>query len=285
MSDIRVTPRNIASKVIFALKKHFRYLNIYATPRNITHTSDCYFYHTMDLPIIGTINGNWDIREDMGHYLGNVDLKEKRVLDIGAASGSLSFYMENQGAEVVSYDLKSGADWDLVPYAKWEQYYQCLDDREITIEKLKNSYWYAHRLNQSKAKAVYGNVYQIPKEIGLVDITLYGCILLHLKNPFDALQSGLRLTRETAIITDQVRPYLNSIMPTQVFMPDAKEFKIFDVWWYLNPEIIVKMLEVLGFEDTKVSYHQALFNGQKESLYTVVGHRTSDLKFDDFTSH
>jgi hypothetical protein len=232
----------------------------------------------MDLPTIGTIEGNWDLRADMEQYFGNIDLKGKRVLDIGAASGTLSLWMEKQGANVISFDLESGADWDLVPYAKWTGYEESQVEYKKLIEKLKNAYWFAHRLTQSKAKVVYGNVYSVPNEIGAVDISVYGCILLHLKNPFSALQSGLKLTRETVIITDQIRPYLNSQMPIQVFMPDAKEFKIFDVWWYLNPEIIVKMLEVLGFEDTTVSYHQALLNGQKESLYTVVGHRTSHFQ-------
>ncbi len=252
--------------------------DIYAPSRNISDLSDCYFYHTMDLPTLGTIVGNWDLRENMKQYFGNVNLKGKRVLDIGAASGALSFWMEEQSAEVVSFDLASGEEWDLVPYAKWTGITQSLNEYKTLIEKLKNAYWLAHRLKKSKAKVVYGNVYRIPKEINNLDISVFGCILLHLKNPFEALQSGLKMTRETAIITDQIRPYLDSQMPVQVFMPDAKEFKIFDVWWYLNPQIIIKMLEVLGFEDTTLSYHQALLNGNKELLYTVVGHRTSPFE-------
>ena len=250
---------------------------IYANPRNITDLADCLFYHTMDLPTIGTIKGNWDLRRDIEKYLGNVNLNGKRVLDIGAASGMLSFCMESKGAEVISFDLKNGADRNLIPYAKWPGYSQCLANRHIELEKLKNSYWLAHRLNQSKAKAVYGNVYQIPEEIGFVDVSLYGCILLHLKDPFSALQSGLKITRNTAIITDLCRPSLNSSIPTQVFIPDAKKSDISDIWWYLTPQIIVKMLEVLGFEDTSISYHQAICNGHNEPLYTVIGHRTCDF--------
>ena len=77
---------------------------IYAIPRAVTSLQDCYFYHSMEIPGWGEVRGEWDLRGGEAAYLGNVDLKDKRVLELGAASGFLSFYMERQGADVVGYD-------------------------------------------------------------------------------------------------------------------------------------------------------------------------------------
>jgi 2-polyprenyl-3-methyl-5-hydroxy-6-metoxy-1,4-benzoquinol methylase len=77
----------------------------YAAPRVITDVRDCFFYHTIDVPGHGTINGDWDLRPGIRDYLGQVDFLGKRVLDVGAASGFLTFTMEKQGAQVISYDL------------------------------------------------------------------------------------------------------------------------------------------------------------------------------------
>lgn len=60
----------------------------------------------MDIPGYGGVEGEWDLRKGVKEYLGNVDFKGKRVLEIGTASGFLCFYMEGQGAEVVAYDLQ-----------------------------------------------------------------------------------------------------------------------------------------------------------------------------------
>jgi hypothetical protein len=45
-------------------------------------------------------------------------------------------------------------------------------------------------------------VYAIPEEIGLVDIAVYGSILLHLRDPFLALQSGLKLVKDTVVTSE-----------------------------------------------------------------------------------
>lgn len=37
-------------------------MSIYAKPRHVRDLSECYFYHTMDLPGVGTRLGNWDLR-------------------------------------------------------------------------------------------------------------------------------------------------------------------------------------------------------------------------------
>ena len=89
---------------------------VYAQPRLIDDINDCYFYHTMDVPGYGHVEGEWDLRGKESEYLGRIPLKGKRVLEVGTASGFLCFYMENQGAQVVAYDLSPAEDWDMVPY-------------------------------------------------------------------------------------------------------------------------------------------------------------------------
>src|SRR5947208_16942976 len=36
--------------------------DVYATPRVVTDLADCYFYHTTDIPGVGTVRGEWDLR-------------------------------------------------------------------------------------------------------------------------------------------------------------------------------------------------------------------------------
>jgi SAM-dependent methyltransferase len=248
---------------------------IYSEPRNISDLQECYFYHTMDLPGIGKVDGNWDLRPKLKDYLGSVDFKGKRVLDVGCASGILSFYMEKRGAEVVSFDLDKNGDWDMVPFAKWEQFAHVVADRKVLINRLNNAYWFAHRLLHSKAKVVYGSVYAIPAAIGPVDIAVYGSILLHIRDPFFALQNGLRLTTQSVIVSEVLRGQRQKTTePFLELLPDAKTVEPKDGWWDIRPEWVVRTIGVLGFEDVKINYHTQNYEGREIELYTVVGKRT-----------
>ena len=66
---------------------------------------------------------------------------------------------------------------------------------------MNNAYWLSHEANGSSAKMVYGDVYSVPHEIGNVDITTFGSLLLNLRDPFTALARSLPLTTETVIVT------------------------------------------------------------------------------------
>ncbi|GAI92786.1 unnamed protein product, partial [marine sediment metagenome] len=90
---------------------------------------ECYFYHTMDIPGFGCIQGPWDLRKVAHEYLGSVDFKGKRVLEIGTASGFLCFYMESLGAEVVACDLSENQLMDLVPFSRRDHEQRILDHR------------------------------------------------------------------------------------------------------------------------------------------------------------
>ena len=65
--------------------------DLYTTPLAVANIEDCDFYHTIDLPGHGCVQGTWDLRRNVRGYLGHATFARKRVLDVGAASGFLSF--------------------------------------------------------------------------------------------------------------------------------------------------------------------------------------------------
>lgn len=273
--------------------------SVYAPSREVTALEDCYFYHTMDLPGLGVVEGEWDLRGNVGAYLGHVDLRGKRVLEMGAASGFLTFTMERMGAEVVAYDLSEQHAWDVVPYAG-QDVDTFLAERREHIRRLNNSWWLARRMLGGQARVVYGTVYETPSAIGAVDVCTFGCILQHLRDPFLALQQALRLTRETVIITDPpppgyfagrryaewyhrlwrrlpwLRPRLREwLRPESIsFRPEPAVGEPKETWWLLAPETVMRMIGVLGFETVSLTFHRQINRGQAILLYTVVGRRT-----------
>jgi len=203
---------------------------IYAKPGKSVSLEDCLFYHTMDVPGYGTILGPCDLRKGVRDYLGRVDFEGKRVLEIGTTDGFFCYYMESKGADVVAYDLSENHPWDIVPYARFSQseYDRIVISRKDSIRRLSSAFWLCHHAFNSKAKMVYGTAYAVPQTIGPVDISTFGAILLHVRDPFFALQNALRLTKEIVIITE---PYLkenfpldflaNFQAPLQPAVPDA----------------------------------------------------------------
>lgn len=270
-----------------------------AAPRLVDDVSACDFYHSMDIPGHGSVEGQWDLRNTLGAYLGGVDLAGKRVLELGTADGYISFEIERRGAEVVSYDLSPDFRWDVVPYARSALstartadpgHWLTTEERfKQGIARLNNAYWLGHRAYGSKARVVYGDVYSVPEEVGEVDVALFGAILLHTRDPFAALQSPLRLTRETVVVTEMrdrlsLPPAVSRVknvlprrlrQPAMRFLPDWRTGRDPDGWWRLSPELIVDFVGVLGFEETTVSYHTQLYQGRPRKMFTVVGRRTA----------
>ncbi len=261
---------------------------------------DFYFYHTINLPGLGQMNGEWDLRATVDDYLGNVNLTQKRVLEMGAANGFLSFYMESKGAAVISYDLSPDQDWDMVPHAR-KDLAALAPERKNHIRKINNAYNLGHSLFNSRAERVYGSVYAIPNSIGLVDISTFGSILLHVRDPFLALQQAASITKETIVVTEvvdnnrqrifnrlfswlgaaAVRRIRHKILgPSMIFRPIARLGSPEETWWHLSPELLEEFLNVLGFGDVTITYHRQHFaqHNRTELMYTLVAHRNAPLK-------
>lgn len=281
-------------------------LDLYAPPRAVTDRGACHFYHTMDIPGHGHVEGEWDLRQRTREYLGGVRFQDKRVLEVGTASGFLCFHMESQGADVVAYDLSDQQSWDYVPFAR-SAHRVNLQDGRAHIRKLNNAWWLCHRALRSRARVVYGTVYDIPAAIGPVDIATFGSVLLHLRDPYLALVNALRLTRETVVITDLMPPSQVVDAPclgpglrnrlvrgfagllrvpvrtvlappaAMSFEPDYRTGEPAHTWWRLTPQLVIRFIGSLGFEETRVTYHEQLFLGKRLPLFTVVGRRTVGL--------
>lgn len=248
---------------------------LYAEPREIDSLDQCYFYHTMDVPEFGTVQGEWDLRGSIDQYLGHYDFAGKRVLDIGAASGILTFHMERAGAQVVSYDLSDEFDWDIVPF-KINDNDKAKSERRAHLRRINNSYWLCHKAFGSRAQMVNGVVYDIPEGIGPVDVAVYGSILLHLRDPFLALENGARLAQDTMIVAD-VSPYgrlASRFLNRPRFMPQADRPEwITDGWFRLPPLLVEEYLKILGFRHTTLTWGSYRYRDRMVPIYTIIGRR------------
>jgi SAM-dependent methyltransferase len=251
--------------------------NIYATPREVDRLDDCYFYHTMDLPEFGLQKGHWDLRGRFEDYIGGVDVGNKSVLDIGTASGFLSFEAERLGASrVVSVDMGHVREQDFVPFKGKlyrENYESWLEYHERTVDKWKNAYWLSHRLLRSNAKVYYGDVYALPVEMGQFDVVIAGAILEHLVDPVSALISIARLTRQRLVL---VTPLVHTDEKIARFEPSMDRPADDFTWWTYSAGLYREVLGILGLEIEKISYanYYHEFAGRMEERPTVVAVKT-----------
>lgn len=245
----------------------------YETPWEVTDIDSCAFYHFMDLPGIGEVGDQWDLRKTIDKYFGKFDFSGKRALDVGAASGFLSFEMEKRSASVVSFDITTGADWNFVPFVHPEFDPEGLvNELETHIARIKNAYWCTHRILKSKAKVYYGDIYNIPDQLGQFDVVMFGMVLPHLRDPFLALQSASRLSKKWVIITQQG---MNMPEPIMFFMPDCETRSDPLAWWLMSDSCVIRMLGVLGFEIDSISraHHYCYVRKRSEECTTYIARR------------
>lgn len=246
-----------------------------------TAFDDCDWYHTTELPDGTVIPGfAWDLRGRESRYLGGVHVAGKRVLELGPATGHLTFWMESQGADVtafeVGYDSRihftpsmDGADQDAV-------------ERDVMRHTARSNaaWWVQHRERRSHARMAYGDIYNLPADLGRYDVGVFGSILLHLREPFTALQQAARFVDDVIVVTDFLHRRLQQPdVPTQRFAPLAKSGPT-NCWWHLSPGAVTQMLRLVGFERVSLTRHTQRYFGdgsnakmQEMAFFSVVARR------------
>ncbi len=241
--------------------------SIFAEPEVVNDIGECFFYHTMELPGHGLVRGDWDLRNGVEQYWGGIDLRNKRVLEVGPASGFLTFEMERRGAAVVCVDLDAKVKWDFAPYPR-DVIEKGQAEMSDTIPKIKKAFWFAHAAHQSKARVHYGDAYNLPDALGRFDVAFLADMLLHTRDPLRILEQCARFT-DKIIITELYRPELDfDPIMRLIPAPDNASFAI-GAWWYFSPKLFENFLGILGFTDCNVSHHSHLLNGQTAIHFTI----------------
>jgi hypothetical protein len=238
-------------------------------PRRGIHLNECHFYHTMVMPIYGLIEGDWDLRAGVSSYLGGVDLAGRRVLEIGPASGFLSFQMEQRGADVLSIEIPDDPGWDFVPYPS-DILNPVFEPRRQIMQKVKNSYWFSHEAFGSKAQLMYADAYRLPDALGVFDVALLGSLLLHCRDPLQIVEQ-CAARASTLIITDLFFPELEG-SPVCRLVPTA-ENRRWDTWWQFSTEFFSQFLKVIDFTCIGVSTHAQSHHGRPYTLFTITAQK------------
>ncbi|HKO89081.1 MAG TPA: DUF1698 domain-containing protein [Burkholderiales bacterium] len=221
------------------------------------------------------MKGDWDLRGRVSPYLGKVDFNGKRVFDVGCASGFLSFEMEKRGAsEVVSLDASSVKQINFLPVKSfWDNFDNWAETPEASafLVRMKNSYWFAHREFGSNAKAWYGDIYNIPAELGMFDVVVVAQILVHLRDPIKALWSAADRCSETLIIAEGM---IESSQPMMKFISGRHNGASAN-WWHLTTSLYDEILFIMGFEIQSVSTARYRCNvaNQDIPITTIVARR------------
>lgn len=226
----------------------------YELPWEVTDLAECFFYHTMEVPPYGLQRGQWDLRGRFIQYVGGVDVEGARVLDVGCASGYLSFSAEEAGAsEVVAFDMDTGARQHLIPFAqsKFVTDYECwVREQSDFVDCWKRAFWLAHRAKSSKVKVHYGDVYNIDPALGKFDVVIVGAILEHLRDPFGALCSIAKAAVGKLIINTAIDPSPDALAK---FVGRANNPEQNYTWWVWSKGMYQEVLKIIGFANITMS--------------------------------
>lgn len=233
---------------------------------------DCDFYHTIALPDGRVLEGAWDLRGHEADYLGGIELSGRSVLEYGPASGFLSRAIVEAGAALTVFDLPIGHGPEIMPFGDITVGEAAISGAR-SAGRLRNSWWYSKRVFGFDARAVYGDIFRQPEDMGSYDISIFGAILVHLSNPFQALREAAALTKDTMIITDLVSlppiPQLPGLMQIGTSNPPIGHVH----WWNYSASAFEVMLKRLGFTRQTMTLHSPRAMSDKPPMVTIVAHR------------
>jgi SAM-dependent methyltransferase len=268
---------------------------------------ECSFYHATTLSDGTTVPGAWDHRGTEAEYLGEETLAGCRVLEPGPASGHFTSFMEQRGADVVSFEAGYDRMIDLLPPVPSDGYDDLRERLMGELVGVNNAWWYLHRDRNLRARIAYGDVYDLPDDLGTFDVAFFGSILLHLRDPFQALEQAARRTTDRLIVTDMLytdlvpadgllglagrvrrrlartvgRPGAGDPHNLLRFAPEQDNPGVSTLWWHFSPAAVANMLRRLGFVGIRTTYHAQSYRVRHEpdaeptsvAMFTVVGRR------------
>ena len=204
------------------------------------------WYHGMELPGGIVTPGDYDLPDTARRIPLPDSLAGMRCLDVGTRDGFWAFEMERRGAaEVMGIDVE---DPDLLDFPLPRPAIE--GESKENLDRRNLAFWVAHQALGSTVERRLISVYDIaPDAIGRFDFAFIGTILLHLRNPVDALAAVRGVLRPDARLmsNDAISiplTLLRSGEPAaEVAMMPNRPF------WYLpNLAARRRMVEAAGFQ-------------------------------------
>lgn len=213
-----------------------------------------YWYHTVDLGNGLVTPGDYDFRDQIGAFGFPDDLRGKRVLDVGSATGYFAFEFERRGAEVVSVELPSMAEWDMISSERDQiilqltRWLKASSPEEAYARHLDGPFLFCHKALGSKVKRCYSPVYDLTLDkLGgsKFDLIYAGDILLHLFSPLKALDTLASLCAGQLMVTLDEAPFQHADQPYMQFIGSRKTDR--RSWWLISNVCLESMLMWVGF--------------------------------------
>lgn len=185
-------------------------------------------YHSIDLPDGSVLPGLQTIehlRWRLDRFGLPLDLRGKRVLDVGAWDGWFSFECERRGAEVVAVDCVA---------------------LDTFIE--------ARQLLGSRVEYLTLDVNELSaRRLGHFDIVLFFGVLYHLRRPLLGLEKAVELSTDLALIESFVIPPESRPIPSVMEFYERGELGgQIDNWFGPTPECLVSMCRSAGFAQVEL---------------------------------
>ena len=198
-------------------------------------------YHTTtDSPGAWTLN--------VPTYLGGIDVCGKKVLDVGAATGVVSSWCVNAGADVCGLDRPGSP----------------------------------HRSNymghlRGAAAHIEGFANKLPFADDEFDVAILGAILMHLEDPFGAVIEASRVASETVVVTAGTSKlqWLGWRCGVRDRDGGLVRYHAPKTYWKVPPRWSQLALREVGLVP-RLTWHRQQAFGRWRYMYTCVGIATED---------
>ncbi len=202
-----------------------------------------HWYHTIDLGNGKVTDGDFDLRGIVSQSGLPDDMNGLSALDFGSSSGFWAFEMEKRGATVTAIDV-AAEDQDIAAEVFKDGVRQTssgiLSPSLGEIQPI-SSFMVAKEVMQSKVTHKELSVYDLsPSTAGIFDFVFCGSLLMHLSDPFRAIQNIRSVTKGDSIISCVTVDDDNK-EPLMRFMLTPRNI------WTPNRACLIKMMESAGF--------------------------------------
>ena len=222
-----------------------------------------YWYHTIDLRDGLITPGDYDLRGSWPAFQFPEEMQGLKVLDVGSATGYFAFEFAKRGADVVSVELPSFEEWDIV-HSEREQLLQGLmashqasSPEEAYYRHLDGPFQFCQERLGLNVRRCYSNIYELTAEkLGEeeFDLIFAGDILLHLFSPLKALDVLASLCRGTLVVSSDML-HRGGGTPLMRFLGQQSQKTDSRTWWKFNSSCIEAMLQRLAIRECPSCRH------------------------------